>query len=380
MLCHQAERNSGANNMADFSGKRVLLMAGGTGGHVIPGLSLAKSLLSLGAEVEWLGSERGIENRLVPEAGLTLHKLSISGVRGKGRLSLLKAPFMLLSAVIQANRIFKTFKPDLVVGMGGFAAAPGGLAAYINSVPLLIHEQNAVAGTTNKLLSRFAKQVFTAFPGVFPSSSKVRVVGNPVRDEIECIPALDAELVSQKRSLSLLVLGGSLGALALNQTVPKAVSLLVQDYALSIVHQCGEKHLNDTKTAYEPCLGALSEVSVLPFIDDMGQAYQAADVVICRAGALTVSEVAAAKRPAIFVPYPYAIDDHQSKNADYLVSAKAAIKIEQSELSSENLAAELKTLIENKQKIIEMSKSAGEMAKPKAMQSLIHYCAEVLSV
>lgn len=366
--------------MPDFSGKKVLLMAGGTGGHVIPGLSLANALLMEGAEVEWLGSEFGIENRLVPAAGIKLHKLSISGVRGKGRLSMFKAPFMLLSAVIQARYVFKSFKPDLVIGMGGFAAAPGGIAARLQSVPLIIHEQNAVAGTTNKLLSRFAKQIFTAFPGAFSPKQKTQLIGNPVRDELNQIAALSADQLKQKQALNLLVLGGSLGALALNQTVPKAISLLAADIRPSIVHQCGEKHLEAAKAAYVEQLGDSVDIEVLAFIEDMEQAYRSADIVVCRAGALTVSELAAAKRPAVFIPYPYAIDDHQSKNADYLVAAGAAIKIQQAELSPEKLAAELKNLFENRQKMIEMSKSAERMAKPMAKQTLINYCAEVLSV
>lgn len=373
--------------MTDFAGKTVLMMAGGTGGHVIPGLSIAKALIERGARVEWLGSEQGIENRLVPEAGIKLHRLTISGVRGKGRLSLLKAPFMLLSTVSQALKVFVQVRPDLVIGMGGFAAAPGGLAAKLKGVPLIVHEQNAVAGSTNKLLACFAKRIFVAFPTAFGNkyADKTQCIGNPVRDEIHAVKALDAAKLAEQDRLKLLVVGGSLGALALNQTLPQALALMDKDLRPALVHQCGDKHLEVTQQAYSEsgfdlAGGDKHAIEIKPFIASMAEAYQACDLVICRSGALTVSEVAAAKRAAIFVPYPYAIDDHQNKNADYLVAAQAAQKIEQADLTPQCLAEQLTQLTQQKNLLVSMASQAETMANTQTNQIFINYCAEVLGV
>lgn len=321
--------------------RRVLIMAGGTGGHVFPALSLANALQAQQVDVEWLGSPRGIENRLVPDAGIKLHTIAVSGLRGNGLTGWLKAPLNLSRAVLQARAVIRDFKPHVVVGLGGFASGPGGLAAWLTRVPLVIHEQNAVAGLTNRVLSRLAKRTYAAFPEAF--GARAEVIGNPVRDDIAALGSLprDAETLAS-RPLRLLVVGGSLGAVALNERVPPALAALPLEQRPEVRHQAGKGREQATADNYQQH-GVSAEVS--PFIDDMAAAYAWADLVVCRSGALTVAELAAAAKPALLVPFPFAVDDHQRINAQVLVKAGAAQCVVQSELSVERLSEFLNQLL-----------------------------------
>ncbi|MEQ6918322.1 undecaprenyldiphospho-muramoylpentapeptide beta-N-acetylglucosaminyltransferase [Halomonas aquatica] len=328
--------------MSRHQGRRVLIMAGGTGGHVIPALSLARGLAQEGVEVAWLGSPRGIENRLVPEAGIPLSLIAVSGLRGNGLTGWLLAPFNLMRAVWQAGRVIRDFDPQLVVGLGGFASGPGGLAAWLMRRPLVIHEQNAVAGLTNRALSHLARRVYAAFSQAFPD--RAEVIGNPVRAEIADLgqePRKAGEMAG--RPLRLLVVGGSLGAQALNERLPEALASLPETHRPEVLHQAGRDKDQATRTAYRE-QGV--EVEVTAFIDDMAAAYAWADLVVCRAGALTVAELAAAAKPALFVPFPHAVDDHQTANARALVEQQAARLMPQQEMSAAALAECLTTLLD----------------------------------
>ncbi|WP_386083256.1 undecaprenyldiphospho-muramoylpentapeptide beta-N-acetylglucosaminyltransferase [Vreelandella sp. F11] len=321
--------------------RRVLIMAGGTGGHVFPALSLANALQAEQVDVEWLGSPRGIENRLVPEAGIKLHTIAVSGLRGNGLMGWLKAPLNLSRAVLQARAVIREFKPQVVVGLGGFASGPGGLAAWLTRVPLVIHEQNAVAGLTNRVLSRLAKRTYAAFPEAF--GARADVIGNPVRDDIAALGSLPRdEATLASRPLRLLVVGGSLGAVALNERLAPALATLPIEQRPQVRHQAGKGREQATADNYQQH-GVSAEVS--PFIDDMAAAYEWADLVVCRSGALTVAELAAAAKPALLVPFPFAVDDHQRINAQVLVKAGAAKCVIQSELTVERLSEFLNQLL-----------------------------------
>lgn len=298
----------------------VLFVAGGTGGHVFPALAVAQEMRSRGYDLAWIGTQKGIEQRLVPAADIPLNLVRVAGLRGSGLGRKLVAPFMLASALWQCLRILGRIQPRLVVGFGGFVAGPAGLAARLRNIPLVIHEQNAVAGTTNRILSKLASRVLAAFPGALASAE---VTGNPVRKQLVPLASLDLQ-----PPLRLLVLGGSQGALALNRTLPGCFSQLARD--LQIRHQCGDRWLEQTRQAY---VEAGVDAEVVPFIDDMAAAYQWAHLVVCRAGAMTVSELAAVAKPALFIPFPYAIDDHQTANADWLVAQGAAQLLSESELA-----------------------------------------------
>jgi UDP-N-acetylglucosamine--N-acetylmuramyl-(pentapeptide) pyrophosphoryl-undecaprenol N-acetylglucosamine transferase len=347
-----------------YQGMNVVVMAGGTGGHVFPALSVAEQLRQGGAKVCWLGTARGIEADLVPKAGIELNCLTIEGVRGRGLKTLIKAPFMLLAAVMQARKILKREGANVVLGLGGFASGPGGVAAKTLGIPVVIHEQNAVAGTTNRWLAKVARFCLEAFPGSLPNAVHV---GNPVRAEIGAVAA--AQLQADERRPRVLVLGGSLGALALNQLVPEAVALMDKALRPEIVHQCGKRHVEAAQQGYD---AAGVEARVLPFIDDMAQAYEWADFVICRAGALTVSELTMAGRAAMLVPYPYAIDDHQAKNAEWLVANGAGLMCRQEQLTAETL----KEIIElaGTRRAVEMAANAKQLAMPEAAQQVAEHC------
>ena len=321
--------------------RRVLIMAGGTGGHVFPALSLARALQAQRVDIEWLGSPSGIENRLVPEAGITLHTIAVSGLRGNGARGWLKTPLNLTRAILQARAVIRDFKPHVVVGLGGFASGPGGLASWLSRIPLVIHEQNAVAGLTNRVLSRLAKRTYAAFPEAF--GTRAEVIGNPVRDDIAALGRAprDAETLAA-RPLRLLVVGGSLGAVALNERLAPALAALPREQRPEVRHQAGKSREIATLATYEQC-GVNADVS--PFIDDMAAAYEWADLVVCRSGALTVAELAAAAKPALLVPFPFAVDDHQRLNAQVLVKAGAAKCVVQSELTVERLTGFLNELL-----------------------------------
>ncbi|MBB3143230.1 undecaprenyldiphospho-muramoylpentapeptide beta-N-acetylglucosaminyltransferase [Halomonas organivorans] len=357
--------------MSRRNGRRALIMAGGTGGHVIPALSLARALVARGVEVEWLGSPRGIENRLVPEAELPLHRIAVSGLRGNGLTGWLMAPWRLLRAVCEAGRVIRDFDPQLVVGLGGFASGPGGLAAWLARRPLVIHEQNAVAGLTNRVLARLARRVYAAFPQAFPG--RAEVVGNPVRDEIAALGEAPRKAAAMaERPLRLLVVGGSLGALALNRGVPEALARLPESDRPVVRHQAGRDKDPATREAYERH-GVEAEVT--PFIDDMAAAYDWADLVVCRAGALTVAELAAAAKPALFVPFPHAVDDHQTANAAALVEEGAAALMPQAEMTAAALAERLATLLDP-DTLATMAAQARRCAHLDAVERLVAGCME----
>ncbi len=349
----------------------VLIMAGGTGGHVFPALACAREFKARGYAVHWLGTPRGIENELVPAAGLPLHLIDVSGLRGKGKLSLLKAPLQLLKALFQARRVVRELQPVCVLGMGGYVTGPGGLAARLAGVPLIIHEQNAVAGTANRSLVPFASRVCEAFPNTFAASDKRRTTGNPVREELFLETPRDS---LSGRRVRLLVLGGSLGAEPLNKLLPEALAQVTAELRPEVFHQAGKQHDQITGERYR-AVGV--EAQVAPFIQDMARAYAWADLVVCRAGALTISELAAAGLPAFLVPLPHAIDDHQTRNADYLASEGAAVLLAQRTTDAAQLATQLNEVLMHPERLTEMARTARRLAKPDATRSVVDICLEV---
>ncbi len=354
----------------------ILIMAGGTGGHVFPALAVARYLREEGVEVTWLGTRRGLEARVVPEAGFPIEYISISGLRGRGLVGWLLAPFRLTSALWQAMQVCLRCRPGVVLGLGGFVSGPGGVAAWLLRRPLVIHEQNAIAGLTNRLLSHLARRVLEAFPGSFPEKIRTEQTGNPVRADIADLPPPAARLATHQSELHLLVIGGSLGAQALNEVLPQAVSLLASEYRALIWHQAGQDKDTVTREAYA---NANVEARVEPFIADMAAAYAWSDLVICRAGALTISELAAAGVGAILVPYPHAVDDHQTRNALYLSEAGAARLILQAELTPEVLAGVLRELLhDGREGLLNMAEAARQRAKPHATREVAETCLEVM--
>nr|WP_298171696.1 undecaprenyldiphospho-muramoylpentapeptide beta-N-acetylglucosaminyltransferase [uncultured Pseudomonas sp.] len=349
----------------------VLIMAGGTGGHVFPALACAREFKARGYSVHWLGTPRGIENELVPAAGLPLHLIDVSGLRGKGKLSLLKAPFQLLKALLQARKVLRELQPVCVLGMGGYVTGPGGLAARMNGAPLIIHEQNAVAGTANRSLVPFASRVCEAFPDTFGASDKRRTTGNPVREELFLETPRDA---LGKRRARLLVLGGSLGAEPLNKLLPEALALVAAELRPEVFHQAGKQHDGVTTERYA---AAGVEAQVAPFIKDMARAYAWADLVVCRAGALTVSELAAAGLPSFLLPLPHAIDDHQTHNAGYLAREGAAVLLPQRSTDAATLAAQLTEVLMHPERLNSMAGTARRLAKPDATRTVVDICLEV---
>lgn len=346
--------------------ERVLIMAAGTGGHVFPALAIARQLEARGVDVSWLGTPNGMENKLLADSGFTLHRIAAKGLKGKGIVRLLSAPWMLLHSLWQSLVIMRRVRPDCVLGMGGYVSGPGGLAAKLSGRRLYLHEQNAVAGLTNRVLAKLADEVFEAFPNTFPVSTKVKHVGNPVRSDIEAVGIRKPELADDSRSLRVLVLGGSQGAKALNDTLPHALAILAkQSSGLSpeVRHQTGAAQLTDTLHAYEREQLQLDDrIQVSAFIENMAEAYSWADLVICRAGASTVSEIAAAGKASILVPYPYHKDQQQLHNARWLEGHGAAIIIKQSSLNGELLAQQ-------------MAKLNDERAQLLAMATAAHHCA-----
>lgn len=324
---------------APMNNGTILIMAGGTGGHVFPALAVARVLRERGFTPVWLGTERGMESRLVPQHRIEMELIAVSGVRGKGLGTLLLAPFRLFRAVSQAVSVIRRRKPAVVFGAGGFASGPGGIAAWLLRKPLVIHEQNAIAGMTNRWLSRLATKVFEAFPNSFP---RAVCVGNPVRREIAAVPAPAARFAARGDALRVLVAGGSQGAQRLNAVVPAALALLQPRERPQVIHQAGERNLAAALAAYRE---NGIDADVRAFIDDMAAMYAWADLVICRAGALTVSELAAVGVASLLVPFPAAVDDHQTHNAQFLVNAGAALLIQERDLSPQRLADVLRDLL-----------------------------------
>jgi UDP-N-acetylglucosamine--N-acetylmuramyl-(pentapeptide) pyrophosphoryl-undecaprenol N-acetylglucosamine transferase len=348
-----------------------MVMAGGTGGHVFPALAVAQELRDRNIAVTWLGTRHGIEAELVPEHDFPIDYIDVVGLRGSGVVKLLKAPLLLMKALWQAVVVVRKERPSVVLGFGGFASGPGGVAARLLRVPLVIHEQNAIAGTTNKLLAKIASRVLVAFPNAL---TRGEWVGNPVRREILALPSPETRVALDGRRLRLLVLGGSLGALAINQRVPSALAMLNEAQRPEVRHQCGRKHLPETENTYK---AALVEASVEPFIADMAEAYDWADIVICRAGALTISELSAAGVGALLIPYPHAIDDHQTCNAEWMVKHDAAVLIQQADLTAELLAALLGEWLGDPKKIQSMAINAKQLAKAGVAESIADVCMEV---
>ncbi|WP_461520126.1 undecaprenyldiphospho-muramoylpentapeptide beta-N-acetylglucosaminyltransferase [Porticoccus sp.] len=357
--------------MTERSCNKVMVMAGGTGGHVFPALAVAQALRARDVAVSWLGTRRGIEAELVPANRFPINYIDVEGLRGKGLIKLLWAPLLLLRAFWQAMGVLRRERPDAVLGLGGFASGPGGLAAKILGIPLVIHEQNAIAGTTNRLLGRVANRVLVAFPGAL---LRGEWTGNPVRPEISELATPAQRIATSDRPRHLLVLGGSLGALAINQIVPQALALLPMSERPKIRHQCGKKHQQVTEESY---VQAGVQARVEPFIADMAEAYGWADMVICRSGALTVSELAAAGVASVLIPFPYAIDDHQTYNGQWLVDGQAAVLIQQSELSAEKLAELLKAWLMDGEHLREMATNARKLSKPHVAERVADICEEV---
>ncbi|MDD6206183.1 undecaprenyldiphospho-muramoylpentapeptide beta-N-acetylglucosaminyltransferase [Succinivibrio sp.] len=351
--------------------KRVLIMAGGTGGHVFPALAIAKKLMDEGCQILWLGTRGRMEEQLVPKYGIDIEYIDVKGIRKNGVRTKLSAPFMVLKAVLQAKRVIKKFRPQVVLGMGGYASGPGGVAAYLQGIPVVLHEQNAKAGLTNRILFKIAKRALLGFPGAF-TGSKVTVVGNPVRESIVKLNELVRDFTLNPLKIS--IIGGSLGARALNEIVPEALMNFKSD-SIKVVHQCGKGNSENVKKAYQK---AAFDVSVSDFVDDMDDLYKNTDLIICRAGALTVAEVTCAGVPAIFVPLPTAVDDHQYKNASFVQKEGGAVIFRQHELTSEILFNTINDLNNNRAKLEQMSQNAKHCAKLNATEKAVEIIKELV--
>lgn len=380
--------------------KKVLIMAGGTGGHIFPALATADVLKQKGIHIEWLGTEKGMEARLVPAHHYPINYIEISGLRGKGLKTLLLLPFRLIRAMFQTMKVYNKVKPDVVLGMGGFVTGPGGIVGWLRGTPLVLHEQNAIAGMTNKILFKFSKKVLAAFPGAFNAHRKLMVIGNPVRKEITQLEKPEQRFEkkwakSEDDKLNILVVGGSLGAAALNEILPEALKKINQSgqqaagffHHINVRHQCGEKNLDATRENYSEIIKQQQQqrkketeqqnefniiVDIMPFINDMAKNYEWADLVICRSGALTVSEIAAAGVASLLVPYPYAVDDHQSANAAYLADEGAAFLVQQNVFDSDKLIDILMNL--DKKKILNMAIKARQLSIKDAAEVVAGEC------
>jgi len=356
----------------------VLIMAAGTGGHVFPALSIARKLRKHNVRTEWMGTHQGMENQLLEGTGIKIHAVSAKGLKGKGVVRLLFAPFMLVQALIQSIRVLSSVNPDCVLGMGGFVSGPGGLAAKITGRKLVIHEQNAVPGFTNKLLSKIANLVFEAFPNTFPDSDKVLYTGNPLRSEIAELAEKPRQYEKSSRSLRILVLGGSQGALAINEVVPELIADWPEQNRPHVLHQSGERTLEETQVLYKDRgLSSVEGVEVVPFISNMADAYGWADLVICRSGASTVSEIAAVGLPSILIPYPHHSDQQQKHNANWLVSAGAAFLLEQKDLTLATLRSLLLDLHTDRSKLQKMSDAARSISICDADELIVSRCMEL---
>ena len=348
--------------------RTLLIMAGGTGGHIFPALAVAEKMRERGWRVVWLGNPEGMEARLVPQHGFEMVWVKFGALRGKGFLRKLLLPLNLLRGFWQAQKAIRRVQPNVVLGMGGYITFPGGMMAALFGKPLVVHEQNSVAGLANRVLAGVADRIATGFPEAL---KKGIWTGNPVRPEIAKIAPPAERFAGRDGALRLLVIGGSLGAQALNETIPQGMALLGENELPQIVHQAGEKHIEALKANYA---AAGVPAHCVPFIEDMAGAYEWADLVICRAGALTVAELAAAGVASILVPFPHAVDDHQTGNARFLVNVGGAFLLPQGELSPEAVA-----LIRNysRGQLLEMAEKARSLAKPDATDEVANICAEI---
>ena len=354
-----------------MSAAPVLIMAGGTGGHIFPGLAVAEVLRAQGVPVAWLGAAGGMETKVVPAHGIELHTIAVGGLRGKGLKTRLMAPLMLARALLASLVVLRKLKPRSVLSMGGYVAGPGGVAARFMGCPLLVHEQNRVAGFTNRKLAGFARRVLAGFADALPNAEWV---GNPVRAAIATLSPPAQRMGDRTGKPRLLVLGGSLGERELNLALPQALAQLPLEKRPEVLHQCGNRGLDEAREAYA---NAGVEAQVVPFIEDMAGTYAWADLAVCRAGALTLAELTAAGLGSVLVPFPYAVDDHQTRNAEALVAIGAAELIQERELDTQQLAQRLDALLENRSRLLAMAEAARTLAKPDAAEVIARACVEV---
>lgn len=350
--------------------KTILIMAGGTGGHIFPGLAMAEALRARGWRVHWLGVPGSMEDRLVPPRGFAFEPVEFGGVRGKGLKTLALLPLRLTRALCQARAVLKRVKPDVVLGLGGYITVPGGLAAKLAGVPILLHEQNSIAGMSNRWLAKLAERSFSAYPAALPGGEWI---GNPLRTEFLQQPAPAARFAGRSGPLRLLVVGGSLGAQALNQVLPLALALIPFEQRPIVTHQGGEKQIDALRAAYAE---ADVQATLTPFIRDTAQAFADADLVIARAGASTVTELAAIGAAAAFVPFPHAVDDHQTHNARFLVDAGAGWLLPQSELTPERLAGLLQGL--DRAELLARAEKAHALRQTGAVEAMVAACERLL--
>jgi UDP-N-acetylglucosamine--N-acetylmuramyl-(pentapeptide) pyrophosphoryl-undecaprenol N-acetylglucosamine transferase len=350
--------------------KPICIMAGGTGGHIFPGLAVAEELIKRGETVHWIGSKHGLEGRLVPEKGIQIHYLAVRGLRGKHGLQRITGPIRLGVSVIQALILMLRLKPSVCVGFGGYPAGPGGIAAKITKVPVVIHEQNAVAGMTNKYLAKFASKVLTAFPDVIEGAE---CVGNPIRPEIDSVGRQRiADGHQPSDTTRVLVIGGSQGAKSLNEQLPEKLKAVASQFGIEVTHQTGVSGKDQVDDQYQ----ALDlDATVVAFISRMDEAYREADIVVCRAGALTVSELASAAMPSVLIPFPYAVDDHQTKNGQQLQNAGAAVVVQEKDLDI--FVAKLSDILRAPENLTQMARAARSVAKPEATQTVADRVMEV---
>lgn len=365
-------------------------MAGGTGGHVFPALAVADELRARGMSVVWLGTRRGLESTLVPKAGIEMEWVNVAGLRGKRAQDWLMAPIQVTRALLECLAVFRRRRPVAALGMGGFVAGPGGVASRLLGIPLVIHEQNAIAGFTNRVLARISEKVLQAFPDAFTETTRLATVGNPVRAQITRLQPPNERFAGRTGPLRLLVIGGSLGAQSLNETVPQTLALIPEQYRPEVWHQTGIRNLEVAQQSYSQAGVA---AKVMPFIDDMAQAYAWADIVVCRAGAMTISELACVGVASVLVPYPHAVDDHQTANAGFLVRGGAADLIQQSQLTAQSLFNVLQNVgvgLSNadpatcfaraRTQLLARAQRARALARPEAAGTVADACQEVARV
>jgi UDP-N-acetylglucosamine--N-acetylmuramyl-(pentapeptide) pyrophosphoryl-undecaprenol N-acetylglucosamine transferase len=366
--------------MTSMQQRTLMVMAGGTGGHVFPGLAVAHLMQAWGWKVVWLGNPAGMEATLVPKHGIPMEYVRFGGLRGKGLKTKLMLPVNLLRACAQSLSVLRRVKPDVVLGMGGYITFPAGLMTALSGRPLVLHEQNSIAGLANKVLAKVAKRVLVAFPNALPNAEWT---GNPIREELARTLTPKARYAQRSGPLNLLVFGGSLGAAALNEVVPRALAMLAPQERPHVVHQAGAKHIDALKANYAEAgllaaNGEEADVQLVPFIDDMTSAYAKADLVICRSGAMTVSEIAAVGVAAFFVPFPFAVDDHQTTNAAFLADHGAALVVQQRDLTAEGFVAWLRS--QTRESLAEMAERSRSLAKPDATEQVAQICATVAGV
>lgn len=352
----------------------VMIAAGGTGGHVYPALAVARDLRTQGIPVVWMGTHAGLEARVVPAAGFELEWIAVGGLRGKGWRRRLAAPFVIARACLQALAILRRRKPRALLGMGGFVAGPTGLMARLAGCPLIVHEQNAIAGLTNRVLARLAERVLEAVPGTFPADRDAIATGNPLRSEIAALPAPEDRAAGREGPLRLLVIGGSQGARALNERLPRALGRLPAERRPEIRHVAGPRHVEAARTAYD-AVGVPAQVE--PYVEDMACAYAWADAVVSRAGAMSVAEIAAAGLAALLIPYPHAVDDHQTANARWLADAGAAVVLQESELDDEHLLDAVDDLLADRDSVLDRGRRARAVARPDAAARVVQQILEV---